>query len=236
VAYARQMGKKPVVVRDCPGFLVNRVLFPYFDGFSKLVRDGADFQAVDKVMQRWGWPMGPAYLMDVVGIDTGVHAAGVMAEGFPDRMQLDFKTATEVMFENERYGQKNGKGFYDHSSDKRGKPVKEASEEAYRLIAPVAGERREFEAEDIIMRMMLPMATEMARCLEEDIVGSPAEADMALLYGLGFPPFRGGIFRWMDSVGLRAIADAAEKFADLGKSYELTEGMRAKLSDGATYY
>jgi 3-hydroxyacyl-CoA dehydrogenase/enoyl-CoA hydratase/3-hydroxybutyryl-CoA epimerase/enoyl-CoA isomerase len=236
VAYARQMGKKPVVVRDCPGFLVNRVLFPYFDGFSKLVRDGADFQAVDKVMQRWGWPMGPAYLMDVVGIDTGVHAAGVMAEGFPDRMQLDFKTATELMFENERYGQKNGKGFYDYRSDKRGKPVKEASEEAYALIAPVAGERREFEAEDIIMRMMLPMATEMARCLEEDIVGSPAEADMALLYGLGFPPFRGGIFRWMDSVGMRAIADAAEKFADLGKSYELTEGMRAKLSDGATYY
>ena len=83
VAYANRMGKKAVVVKDCPGFLVNRVLFPYFDGFSKLLRDGADFQAVDKVMEKWGWPMGPAYLIDVVGIDTGVHAAGVMAEGFP---------------------------------------------------------------------------------------------------------------------------------------------------------
>jgi 3-hydroxyacyl-CoA dehydrogenase/enoyl-CoA hydratase/3-hydroxybutyryl-CoA epimerase/enoyl-CoA isomerase len=94
VAYANRMGKKAVVVNNCPGFLVNRVLFPYFDGFSKLLRDGADFQAVDKVMERWGWPMGPAYLSDVVGIDTGVHAAGVMAEGFPDRMKLDYKTAT----------------------------------------------------------------------------------------------------------------------------------------------
>src|SRR6056297_1006035 len=236
VAFARQMGKKPVVVRDCPGFLVNRVLFPYFDGFSKLVRDGADFQAVDKVMQRWGWPMGPAYLMDVVGIDTGVHAAGVMAEGFPDRMQLDFKTATEVMYENDRYGQKNGKGFYDHGTDKRGKPTKEASDTAYTLISEVSGERRDFERDEIVARMMLPMATELARCLEENIVGTPAEADMALIYGLGFPPFRGGIFRWMDSVGMDSIAAASEKFSDLGKTYELTEGMRAKLADGTTYY
>ena len=73
VAYANKMGKKAIVVNDCPGFLVNRVLFPYFGGFNMLVRDGADFQAVDKVMERWGWPMGPAYLIDVVGIDTGVH-------------------------------------------------------------------------------------------------------------------------------------------------------------------
>ncbi|MBM69534.1 MAG: fatty acid oxidation complex subunit alpha FadB [Haliea sp.] len=236
VAYANKMGKKAVVVKDCPGFLVNRVLFPYFDGFSKLVRDGADFQAVDKVMERWGWPMGPAYLMDVVGIDTGVHAAAVMAEGFPDRMQLDFKTATEVMFENERFGQKNGKGFYDYVPDKRGKPKKTASEEVYRLIAPVEGERTEFSREDIVARMMLPMATEMARCLEEGIVGTPAEADLALLYGLGFPPFRGGIFRWMDTVGLAFIAEASKQFAHLGKSYELTDGMQAMLADGKTYY
>jgi 3-hydroxyacyl-CoA dehydrogenase/enoyl-CoA hydratase/3-hydroxybutyryl-CoA epimerase/enoyl-CoA isomerase len=236
VAYANRMGKKAVVVNDCPGFLVNRVLFPYFDGFSKLLRDGADFQAIDKVMERWGWPMGPAYLMDVVGIDTGVHAAGVMAEGFPDRMQLDFKTATEVMFENDRLGQKNGKGFYEYVPDKRGKPKKTVSEETYKLIEPIVGERTEFEREDIIARMMLPMATELARCLEDGIVGSAAEADLALLYGIGFPPFRGGVFRWIDTVGLAHIAEASEKFAHLGKSYELTDGMKAKLAAGETYY
>ena len=236
VAYANRMGKKAVVVQDCPGFLVNRVLFPYFDGFNKLLRDGADFQAVDKVMERWGWPMGPAYLMDVVGIDTGVHAAGVMAEGFPDRMKMDFKTAAEVMFENDRYGQKNDRGFYEYVQDKRGRPKKQVSEESYKLLEPVTAERAEFEREDIIARMMLPMATELARCLEEGIVQSAAEADLALVYGVGFPPFRGGVFRWIDSVGLAHIAEASEKFSHLGKSYELTEGMQAKLAAGETYY
>ena len=236
VAYANKMGKKAVVVNNCPGFLVNRVLFPYFDGFSKLVRDGADFQAVDKVMEKWGWPMGPAYLSDVVGIDTGVHAAGVMAEGFPDRMKLDFKTATETMFENDRLGQKNGKGFYAYVPDKRGKPKKTVDEETYTLIAPHVAERREFDRDDIIFRMMLPMCTELARCLEEGIVGSAAEADLALLYGIGFPPFRGGVFRWMDSIGLATIAEQSKKFADLGKAYELTDGMQAMLADGKTYY
>jgi 3-hydroxyacyl-CoA dehydrogenase/enoyl-CoA hydratase/3-hydroxybutyryl-CoA epimerase/enoyl-CoA isomerase len=236
VAYANRMGKKAVVVNDCPGFLVNRVLFPYFDGFSKLLRDGADFQAVDKVMESWGWPMGPAYLLDVVGMDTGVHAGQVMAEGFPDRMTLDFKTATEVMFENDRYGQKNGKGFYDYIPDKRGKPKKTVSEETYKLIEPIVGERTEFERDDILARMMLPMVTELARCLEDGIVGSAAEADLALLFGIGFPPFRGGIFRWVDTVGMAYIAGFSEKFAHLGKSYELTEGMQAMLASGETYY
>ncbi len=236
VAYANKLGKKAVVVQDCPGFLVNRVLFPYFGGFNMLLRDGADFQVVDKTMERWGWPMGPAYLMDVVGIDTGVHAASVMAEGFPDRMQPDFKSATEVMFELGRYGQKNGKGFYEYVDDKRGKPQKTVNEDVYDMIADVVGDRTEFEREDIIARMMLPMAIEMARCLEEGIVETAAEADLALLYGVGFPPFRGGIFRWMDTVGLAHIAEASAKFAHLGKAYELTEHMQDMLANGKTYY
>ena len=236
VAYANKMGKKAVVVNDCPGFLVNRVLFPYFGGFNMLLRDGADFQAIDKIMERWGWPMGPAYLMDVVGIDTGVHAANVMAEGFPDRMQPDFKSATEVMFELDRYGQKNGKGFYDYIEDKRGKPRKTVNEDVYNMIADVVGDRTEFDKEDVVMRMMLPMAIEMARCLEEEIVGSAAEADLALLYGVGFPPFRGGIFRWMDTVGMAAIKEASDKFAHLGKAYELTDHMNEMLASGKTYY
>jgi 3-hydroxyacyl-CoA dehydrogenase / enoyl-CoA hydratase / 3-hydroxybutyryl-CoA epimerase / enoyl-CoA isomerase len=94
----------------------------------------------------------------------------------------------------------------------------------------------EFDREEIIARMMLPMATELARCLEDGIVGTPAEADLALLYGIGFPPFRGGVFRWMDTVGLAYISDASNKFAHLGKTYELTAGMKAKLAAGETYY
>ena len=104
------------------------------------------------------------------------------------------------------------------------------------MIADVVGERVEFEREDVIARMMLPMAIEMARCVEEGIVGTPAEADLALLYGVGFPPFRGGIFRWMDTVGMAHIAEASRKFAHLGKAYELTERMQEMLASGETYY
>src|SRR5690606_32452190 len=85
---------------------VNRVLFPYFAGFSMLVRDGVDFRKIDKVMETWGWPMGPAYLLDVVGIDTAVHAEKVMAEGFPDRMKRDFTSCTDALFAAERLGRK----------------------------------------------------------------------------------------------------------------------------------
>ncbi|MCO1333287.1 fatty acid oxidation complex subunit alpha FadB [Microbulbifer sp. OS29] len=236
VAYANKMGKKAIVVRDCPGFLVNRVLFPYFAGFSMLVRDGADFQAVDKVMERWGWPMGPAYLMDVVGIDTGVHAEGVMAEGFPERMGKTFTAASDVMYKAGRYGQKNGKGFYSYEQDKKGRPKKVATEESYELLKPHVAERCEFEKDEIIERMMVPMATELARCLEEGIVDSPAEADMALIYGIGFPPFRGGIFAWLDNIGLDEFVKIADKYADLGELYKPTDRMREMAASGKTYY
>ena len=236
VAYANKMGKKAVVVRACPGFLVNRVLFPYFAGFTGLVKDGADFQQLDKVMERWGWPMGPAYLSDVIGIDTGVHCVEVMADGFPDRMTPQYKTATDIMFENDRLGQKNGKGFYEYVTDKRGKPKKVVSEETYALLEPHVEARKDFDKDEIVPRMMLPMAIELARCLEEGIVETPAEADLALLYGVGFPPFRGGVFRWMDTVGMAYIVEQSEKYAYLGKAYEVTERMREMLSNSETYY
>ncbi|MCL6268774.1 fatty acid oxidation complex subunit alpha FadB [Sansalvadorimonas sp. 2012CJ34-2] len=236
VKYAKQMGKTPVVVNDCPGFLVNRVLFPYFGGFAALLRDGADFQQVDKVMERFGWPMGPAYLMDVVGIDTGVHAEGVMAEGFPDRMKRDFKSALDVMFENERYGQKNNIGFYKYETDKRGKPKKVVDEGTYELIAPVCGEKKEFEADDIIARMMIPMCLEVVRCLEDKIVETPADADMGLIFGVGFPPFRGGAIRYIEEMGLQNFVDLCDKYADLGPLYAPTENLRKMAAEGKTFY
>ncbi|WP_281646888.1 fatty acid oxidation complex subunit alpha FadB [Parendozoicomonas sp. Alg238-R29] len=236
VKYAKQMGKTPVVVNDCPGFLVNRVLFPYFGGFAGLLRDGADFQKVDKVMEKFGWPMGPAYLMDVVGIDTGVHAEGVMAEGFPERMSRDFKSAMDVMFENERYGQKNGVGFYKYETDKRGKPKKVVDQAAYELIAPVSAESKDFDAEEIIARCMIPMCLEVVRCLEDKIVETPADADMGLIFGVGFPPFRGGAIRYIEEMGLQNFVDLCDKYADLGALYAPTENLRKMAAEGKTFY
>ena len=201
-----------------------------------LVRDGADYKHVDKLMERWGWPMGPAYLLDVVGLDTGVHAEGVMAAGFPERMGKSFKAPTDIMFANERLGQKNKQGFYNYELDRKGKQVKVESSEAVALLQAEYGELKTISDEEIIARMMVPMATELARCLEENVVESPADADMALIYGLGFPPFRGGIFRWIDQIGWQAFKDMAAPLEKLGPLYELTEGMKARAEANQAYY
>ena len=236
VALAQKMGKTPVVINDCPGFLVNRVLFPYFAGFHMLLRDGADFLAVDKAMERFGWPMGPAYLMDVVGMDTAVHAAAVMAEGFPDRMQPDFKSTTAVMVEAGRLGQKNGKGYYVYAPDKKGRPKKSADPASQELIAPVVAARREFAPEEIVARCMVPMVNEVARCLEEKIVSTPYEADMALIYGIGFPPFRGGACRYVDQTGAASFVATCDKYASLGKLYEPPKLLRDMAASGKKFF
>lgn len=236
VAYAKAMGKTPVVVNDCPGFLVNRVLFPYFGGFSGLLESGADFTKVDKVMERFGWPMGPAYLLDVVGIDTAFHADAVMAEGFPDRMAHTNENAIDRMFKLERFGQKNQKGFYKYETDKRGKPKKVIDDEVVGLLNGVIGEFKELTDEEIIERMMIPLCIETARCVEEGIVASAAEADIGLIYGIGFPPFLGGAMNYMDQMGLAAFCEMADKYADLGLMYAPTDAMREMAASGSTYF
>lgn len=236
VAFAISLGKKAIVVNDCPGFLVNRVLFPYFAGFSMLLRDGADFQQVDRVMEQWGWPMGPAYLLDVVGIDTASHAEKVMAAGFPDRMAKTFTSAIDVLSGSSRFGQKTGRGFYCYDLDKKGKPAKVAAGDVAELLSPHVAPQRNFSDDEIVARMMVPMANEMARCLEEGIVASVAEADMSVIYGIGFPPFRGGILRWVDRLGVKAFCETADRYAELGAVYVPPAGMRGMATGGKRYY
>ena len=236
VAYAQKMGKTPIVVNDCPGFLVNRILFPYFGGFAGLLRDGADFERIDKVMEQFGWPMGPAYLMDVVGIDTGVHAQAVMAQGFPDRMQQDYRTAMDVMFDAKRFGQKNGLGFYQYGLDKKGKLKKTSDLSAHELVASVRQAQLELSDEDIINRLMLPMCLETIRCLEDDIVASAAEADLGLIYGVGFPPFRGGALKYVDDMGAAAFVALCERYQGLGNLYQPTQKLRAMAATAQRFY
>jgi 3-hydroxyacyl-CoA dehydrogenase/enoyl-CoA hydratase/3-hydroxybutyryl-CoA epimerase/enoyl-CoA isomerase len=236
VNYANQMGKTPIVVNDCAGFLVNRILFPYFNGFIFLLEDGVDFQRIDKVMEKFGWPMGPAYLLDVVGIDTGFHASSIMANAFPDRMGFKNKTILEMMYEQKRFGQKNGLGFYEYEIDKKGKPVKKVNPAVYDIIKPAVKRQVEITDEEIVLRMMLPMIIEASRCLEDKIVESPVEVDMGLLLGLGFPPFRAGALKYADSMGLKQLQTAAQKFIELGKLYEFTPFMNGLAAENKTYY
>ena len=237
VAYAAKMGKSPIVVNDCPGFYVNRVLFPYFAGFSQLVLEGADFVAIDKVMEKqFGWPMGPAYLLDVVGVDTADHCTGVMSAGFPTRMKKLANDPVSTLYAKERFGQKNGKGFYDHIKDKRGRPMKVPSEVAYQLFAKNCDVKKEVSGEEIIARLMIPMVNEVVRCLEEGVVDTAAEADMGLIYGIGFPPFRGGAIRYLETLGLDNFITMADSYAHLGEIYQVTDGLRNMAKTGQSYF
>jgi len=232
------MGKKAIVVRDCPCFLVNRVLFPELAAFLMLVREGVDFRRIDQVMEAWGWPMGPAYLLDVVGIDTAIHGAEVMAKGFPERMHYDFVAATHLLQAANRLGLKSSSGFYEYTQDKKGRPVKVDSADVDAVIASAVDDAlgNAVSDEAIVERMMTPMAIEMIRCLEEGVVDSPAEADMAMIYGLGFPPFIGGIFHWIDRIDINNLLQYSEKYKYLPRIYLATNDMIRRASTQETYY
>ncbi|CAM5199234.1 fatty acid oxidation complex subunit alpha FadB [Oligella ureolytica] len=241
VALALKMGKSPIVVEDCPGFLVNRVLFPYFDAFDLLLKEGACIQKIDQVMEDFGWPMGPAYLSDVIGLDTCVHASDVLADGFPDRMKHSFKGATKVLFEANRLGQKNGNGFYKYEADETGRKRKTFDPEIKELLADHVDAADgpgsvDFSADEIRDRLMLTMCNEVARCIDEKVVSSPDEADMALIMGLGFPRFRGGALRHIDQTGLNEYVALCDRYAHLGKAYEAPQILRDMAAKGETFF
>jgi 3-hydroxyacyl-CoA dehydrogenase/enoyl-CoA hydratase/3-hydroxybutyryl-CoA epimerase/enoyl-CoA isomerase len=236
VAYARKMGKTPIVVNDCPGFLVNRVLFPYLSGFTRLLAAGIDFQRIDRVMEAFGWPMGPAYLLDVVGIDTAVHARNVLAEGYPERMKEEGDTAIDVLLRAGRLGQKSGAGFYAYERDGSPKPKKLEDPQVADLLRPLVRETHELDDEEIINRLMLPLCLETVRCLEEGVVESAAEADMGLIYGVGFPPFRGGLMRYADKIGVGELASRGESYRKISPLYAPTEQMQGIAKKGKGFY
>jgi 3-hydroxyacyl-CoA dehydrogenase / enoyl-CoA hydratase / 3-hydroxybutyryl-CoA epimerase / enoyl-CoA isomerase len=213
VALALAMGKTPIVVQDCPGFLVNRVLFAYFTAYQGLLLEGGEVASIDQAMTRYGWPMGPATLLDVVGIDTAAHASEVMSQGFPDRMQFDKKMPVAILAKLGRNGAKSGHGFYIHTKDAKGRSSMKLSDDLGALfgVAPKAVDAKVAE-----MRLMTAFILESMRCLEEKIVNHAHELDLAMLLGLGFPSFRGGPIRYAETLGLDQVLSDAK---DLEKTH-----------------
>lgn len=236
VNYALAMGKKPIVVNDCAGFYVNRVLFPYVFAFDLLLQDGVDFQRIDKVMEQFGWPMGPAYLVDVVGLDTACHGGSVMANAFPERMKFDQKSPIKALFEANRLGQKNGGGFYSYGVNKKGLPIKRVDESIEGILANVVKNKIEITDAEIVDRLMIPMANEVVRCLEEGIVNSCADADMGLILGIGFPVWRGGICRYLDQISLEAFLEKAKSLEHMGLAYQSPELLSKMATENKTFY
>ena len=175
-------------------------------------------------MEKFGWPMGPCYLLDVVGLDTGYHAGAIMANGFPDRMSSNKPSLLKLLVGSKRLGQKNGKGFYQYVPGKKGRVEKRVDPAAEALLASFAEGQKEVTDEEIIDSMMLPLITESARCLEEQIVKTPMEVDLGVIYGLGFPPFRGGVLKYADTVGLET--QKSFPILSLGGCYTAPASMR----------
>jgi 3-hydroxyacyl-CoA dehydrogenase / enoyl-CoA hydratase / 3-hydroxybutyryl-CoA epimerase / enoyl-CoA isomerase len=237
VGYANTMGKTPIVVGDCPGFVVNRVLTPYLIAFLLLVRDGVDFRQIDAVMEDFGWPMGPAYLVDVIGLDISHHVVEIVSAGFPERMAPPHPSAIDILQADSRLGQKNGRGFYAYTRDPKGRPRKDADPAVPALLA--AGQphgKAAISDAEIIERMMLPLIFEAARCFEDGVTGSPGEADMCLLLGLALPRYLGGALKYADWLGLRTIVERSVKWRGLGEIYRPSEKFSARAAAGKGFY
>ncbi|MGH6843914.1 MAG: 3-hydroxyacyl-CoA dehydrogenase NAD-binding domain-containing protein, partial [Methylocella sp.] len=235
--YAAAMGKTPIVVGDCPGFAVNRALTPYLIAFLRLVHDGADFVEIDKAMEAFGWPMGPATLIDVIGMDISHHVVEIISAGFAPRMDVPFETAAQILLRAGRLGQKNGDGFYIYQTDSKGRPRKEIDPDTERLLA--AGQpngKTHFGEDEITARMMLPLILEAARCVEDGIAASPGDMDMCLILGLGLPRYLGGALKYADYLGLKNVVDRAAKWAGHSPIYRPSERLRAMAAAGEAFY
>jgi 3-hydroxyacyl-CoA dehydrogenase/enoyl-CoA hydratase/3-hydroxybutyryl-CoA epimerase/3-hydroxyacyl-CoA dehydrogenase/enoyl-CoA hydratase/3-hydroxybutyryl-CoA epimerase/enoyl-CoA isomerase len=230
VALAKRIGKTPIVVRDCPGFLVNRVLFPYMNEALILLQEGAEPRAIDKAATAFGTPMGPITLHDVVGIDTAFYAGKVIFEAFPDRA-----TAPRIVAElvqAGRLGQKSGAGFYSYAKGSRG-----ADDPAFAAILERCRTgRRSLTMEEITDRLFLPMVPEASRVLMERVVREPADVDMGLILGIGFPPFQGGLLRWADRQGIGKVLEKLKRYESLGVRFHPTDPMREMARAGKGFY
>jgi 3-hydroxyacyl-CoA dehydrogenase/enoyl-CoA hydratase/3-hydroxybutyryl-CoA epimerase/3-hydroxyacyl-CoA dehydrogenase/enoyl-CoA hydratase/3-hydroxybutyryl-CoA epimerase/enoyl-CoA isomerase len=217
VAYAKRIGKSPIVVKDGPGFLVNRLLFPYMNEALELLVEGASVDDVERAAKRFGMPMGPITLFDMVGLDTALYAGGVMRDAFPDRF-TDNPLLAELVKQG-RLGQKSGAGFFSHQAKKR-EPQPDPAFGT--LLEQHRRGQKKFSQDELQNRLFLPMLLEATRVLEANLVRDARDVDLSLIYGIGFPPFRGGLMFWADTVGAAKIVEMLKPFEGLGQRYQPT--------------
>jgi 3-hydroxyacyl-CoA dehydrogenase/enoyl-CoA hydratase/3-hydroxybutyryl-CoA epimerase len=203
VAYGKRLGKTVIVVNDGPGFYTTRTLSAYMNEAGRLLEEGASIEAIDKALVDFGFPVGPITLLDEVGIDVGGKVGAVLADSFGARMAPS--DAMRRVLGAGRTGRKGGKGFYRYGDDgEKGR----VDETIYEIIG---GERRELPDEEITSRCVLAMVNEAVLCLQDGVLRSPRDGDIGAVFGIGFPPFRGGPFRYVDSVGADRIVQRLEE-------------------------
>ena len=205
VAYGKRLGKTVIVVNDAPGFYTTRTLSAYMNEAGRLLDEGATIEAIDTALLDFGFPVGPITLLDEVGIDVGGKVGLVLSEAFGARMAPSESLRRVV--ESGRTGRKGKQGFYLYDEEGR-KAAVDAS--VYQLL-PHGPQRRGIDAEEICQRCVLAMVNEAARCLEEGVLRSARDGDVGAVFGIGFPPFRGGPFRYVDSVGAVTLVEELEQ-------------------------
>jgi 3-hydroxyacyl-CoA dehydrogenase/enoyl-CoA hydratase/3-hydroxybutyryl-CoA epimerase len=201
-----KVGKTPVIVKDGPGFLVNRILMPYLNEAAFLLLEGVSIEDIDQACLNFGMPMGPCRLMDEVGIDVAVKVAKIMHAGLGERAKSNELSAK--LEEAGLLGKKNSQGFYLY--DEKGKHT----EVNPRMQEFLPSSQKKMDEIEIQLRLFLPMINEAAMILEDKIVEDAASVDLGLIFGIGFPPFRGGLLRYADSEGLDNIVNKINKFAE----------------------
>lgn len=227
LGFARQIGKIPVLVQDSPGFLVNRVLFPYLLDAAEMFQAGVSAEEIDRALLAWGMPMGPLRLIDEIGIDITVDIADTLEKAYGARDR-----APEIlrkMYEAKMLGRKSGGGFYKHEGKQQ------TPNEALQEWRQESGEN--FGAENITNRLTFLMVNEAARCLEEKVVASPEDADYGMILGTGFPIFRGGPLRYAESYGLKQlVAEMDGIHSRAGAKFAPCDLLRRHAQNGSTFY
>jgi len=230
-ALALRLGKVPVVVGDGPGFLVNRILGPYLNEAGFLLGDGASVHDIDRVAKVFGMPMGPLRLIDEVGIDISGHAGASLYEGLGAR--LTPAPALLALGGTKRLGRKGGQGFYTYEKGRE----KEVDESVYAALASTLEERRPFTDREIRHRLVIAMINEAARILEDGIVAAAQDVDLAMIMGTGFPPFRGGLLRFADTLHPRGLLDTTRELHEAhGDRFQPSPVVEQLAADDRTFY
>ena len=233
VAHVKRLGKCPIVVRDSPGFLVNRVLMPYLHESVEMLREGIEPQRIDRVARGFGMPMGPLELYDMIGLDTAFYAGLVLNDAYGDRIEAS--PLIPALVKSGRLGRKSGGGFYQYSAGGQRARIDRPDEGVTKLIKPYALPARETTDTTIRDRLLLPMLLEALRAIDEGIVRDGRDIDLAVIHALGFPAFRGGLLAWGNSLGAAEVVRRLAPLADLGIRMHPTPRLLAVAAAGEPF-
>jgi 3-hydroxyacyl-CoA dehydrogenase/enoyl-CoA hydratase/3-hydroxybutyryl-CoA epimerase len=230
-ALALRLGKVPVVTADGPGFVVNRILGPYLNEAGYLLGDGAAIEKIDAAAKDFGMPMGPLRLIDEVGIDVSRHAGAALHEALGERLAPS--PVLLALGNTKRLGRKGGAGFYLYEKGEE----KRIDETVYQELGSVIPQTKDVPEKQIVDRLVLVMINEAARVLEERIVASAGALDLAMIMGTGFPPFRGGLLRYADSLGADAVLTALSHLQRThGERFAPSASIRELAASGRRFY